>query len=146
MNRLVNYLWKVDEFYVLARNLLFEARSETDLGMTAVGWVVLNRVKDRRWPDTIKGVILQQNQFSWTRSDDPQYKWGFTPWLRFPLEWRRAKKITELLLKGGTPDPSRGANHYLNVQACLNSRWGVPRWYAPAKVTRIIGRHTFLKL
>ena len=41
----------------MALNLYWEARSEGVEGMTAVGWVVLNRMKDSRYPESVCGVI-----------------------------------------------------------------------------------------
>jgi len=46
---------------------MHEARGEGSEGMQAVHQVVLNRVKSRKYPNTICGVVLQKNQFSWTR-------------------------------------------------------------------------------
>lgn len=149
MNRVVQQLREADEFSVFARNLFFEARGESDLGIVAVGWVVLNRMDDPRWArpqESLKTIILQRNQFSWTRSDDPQNRWALTPWKQNAAQWERAQRLARLVLNGCVPDPTKGANHYLNVQACRKSRWGVPRWYQPAKVTAVIGRHTFLRL
>jgi len=47
-------------------NLMYEARGEGLEGMQAVHQVVLNRVKSRKYPSTICGVVLQKYQFSWT--------------------------------------------------------------------------------
>jgi hypothetical protein len=48
----------------LERIIAGEARGEPLEGKIAVGNVVLNRVRDRRWPGTIKGVITQRAQFT----------------------------------------------------------------------------------
>jgi N-acetylmuramoyl-L-alanine amidase len=48
----------------LARIVYWEARGECDEGQIAVANVVINRVKDRRWPDTIEKVIAQKAQFT----------------------------------------------------------------------------------
>ena len=63
-----------DNFYCLAQNIYFEARSESTAGKIAVGFTTLNRVHDKRWPSTICTVVWQPNQFSWTHdglSDEP---------------------------------------------------------------------------
>jgi spore germination cell wall hydrolase CwlJ-like protein len=49
----------------LARNIYFEARSESLHGRMVVAFVTLNRVLNRRWPDNIKDVVTQNKQFSW---------------------------------------------------------------------------------
>ena len=53
------------ELYCMAQNIYFEARNQSRAGMVAVAKVVMNRVKDPRWPNTVCGVIKQKMQFSW---------------------------------------------------------------------------------
>lgn len=52
-----------DEIDLLARLVEAEAGIEPYKGKVAVAQVVLNRVKDPRFPDTIKGVIYQPHQY-----------------------------------------------------------------------------------
>jgi len=40
-----------------------EARDQGELGMAAVMQVVLNRTRDKRFPDSICGVVQQKDQF-----------------------------------------------------------------------------------
>jgi spore germination cell wall hydrolase CwlJ-like protein len=54
-----------DEFDCLSRTIYFEAGNQSYYGKIAVGSVVMNRVNDERYPDTICGVIKQHKQFSW---------------------------------------------------------------------------------
>lgn len=53
-----------DEVMQLAAIIYCEARGEPYQGMLAVGSVVMNRVADTRFPNTIEEVILSPNQFS----------------------------------------------------------------------------------
>ena len=48
----------------LANVIYHEARGESRRGQIAVGYVVLNRVKSSRYPNTISGVVWQPKQFS----------------------------------------------------------------------------------
>lgn len=50
----------------LARNIYFESRNESILGQHSVAWVTLNRVKHKKWPNTVCEVVHQHKQFSWT--------------------------------------------------------------------------------
>ena len=43
----------------LAQTLYFEAKSEGRQGMVAVGWVILNRMRDGEFPRSICGVVKQ---------------------------------------------------------------------------------------
>lgn len=49
----------------LAKNIYFEARNESLKGQMAVAIVTLQRVKDRRYPNTVCGVVYDNKQFSW---------------------------------------------------------------------------------
>ncbi len=53
-----------DELILLSRLIAGEARGESYEGQLAVAAVVINRVKDERFPNNIKDVIYQKNAFS----------------------------------------------------------------------------------
>ena len=74
----------------MALNIYHEARNESTAGQLAVGQVVMNRVYDDRFPDTVCGVVSRafigkayqhvRWQFSWYRdgpSDKPRNKKAF---------------------------------------------------------------------
>ena len=52
------------DLQLLARAINGEARGESYEGQVAVAAVVINRVKDSRFPNTLEGVIYQKNAFS----------------------------------------------------------------------------------
>ena len=78
---IVELVEQEDEYYsqlqCLALNIYHEARSESPLGQEAVGLVTMNRVQDKRYPDTVCDVVYQAHvdskgrpkrnkcQFSW---------------------------------------------------------------------------------
>ncbi len=53
-----------DQIILLARVIHGEARGESFAGKVAVGAVILNRVDDKNFPNSIREVILQRGQFS----------------------------------------------------------------------------------
>lgn len=57
------------ELQCMSRVIYFEARGEGTRGMAAVGYVVLNRMATKGFPDTVCGVVYDRNrrgcQFSW---------------------------------------------------------------------------------
>lgn len=55
--------WDAEESYLLAKVAMTEAESESVKGKELVIMVVLNRVASDEFPDTIKEVIFQKNQF-----------------------------------------------------------------------------------
>ncbi len=59
-----NYDASNDEVMMMAAIMYCEARGEPYQGILAVGSVVMNRVADSRFPNTIEGVIMASGQFS----------------------------------------------------------------------------------
>lgn len=53
-----------DDVEILARILHWECRGEPEHGQIACAEVILNRLRDKRWPNTLEGVIMQPNQFT----------------------------------------------------------------------------------
>ncbi len=57
-----------DDLYWLSHIINAESGNQPLSGKMAVGNVVLNRVADSRFPDTVKGVVFQKNQFTPVRN------------------------------------------------------------------------------
>lgn len=121
---------------LFALNLYHEARSEGRDGMVAVGWVVLNRIDDPDFPDTITAVINQPTrrscQWGWTcdgRSDTPTEV----------EKWELAQDVTDAMLGGAPPaDPTSGAVFFHETFR------QTPGWLrAGATRTATIGNHHF---
>src|SRR6185312_320831 len=53
-----------DDQQVMARTLYGEARGGGETLMRCTGHVIMNRVRDNRWPDSPAKVCLQPHQFS----------------------------------------------------------------------------------
>lgn len=111
---------------LLARLIYGEARGEPYEGMVAVGAVVLNRVNDSRFPNTISGVIYQPGAFDVV--DDGQINLAPN---------NTSIKAARDALNGW--DPSYGCIYYFNP-ATATSKW---IWSRPLVVK--IGNHNFCK-
>jgi spore germination cell wall hydrolase CwlJ-like protein len=62
-----------EQAHCLAKCVYFEARNQSDKGKLAIIDVILSRVNDSRFPDSICDVVHEKNQFSWywdNKSDD----------------------------------------------------------------------------
>ncbi len=126
----------VEEIDCLALNIYFEARGESDLGKIAVGHVVLNRVADTRFPETVCAVVqqggektLHRCQFSWWcdgRSDSP----------RNSQAWGQVKAVARKVYWGFSPDPTAGSLWY--HAAHVSPSWGKALTRGPK-----IGQHLF---
>ena len=62
------------ELQYLTAIIYCEAGNQPQKGKIAVANVVLNRVKNKRYPNTVKGVIYQKYQFSPTRTKNRKYR------------------------------------------------------------------------
>ncbi len=111
---------------LLAKLVYGEARGEPYEGQVAVAAVVLNRVKNSNFPNTIAGVIYQRGAFDVV--SDGQI--NLTP-------NATAKKAARDALNGW--DPSYGAIYYFNPRTATSS-W---IWSRPHIIT--IGNHRFCK-
>ncbi|MBX3468372.1 MAG: cell wall hydrolase [Planctomycetes bacterium] len=93
------------EVEIMARIIKGEALQCSFEGKVAVGAVILNRVRDRRWPNTIAGVAHQPYQFScYNANVRSRLYWGPVPQVCFDA--------ARAALAG--QDPSLGATHYFN--------------------------------
>lgn len=110
--------------YLLAKIVYAEARGESYTGQVAIAAVVLNRVKDSRFPNTVSGVIYQP--WAFTAVNDGQIN----------LEPnQKAYQAADDALNGW--DPTYGSVYYYNPQTAT-SKW----IYTTKKVTQI-GKHVF---
>ena len=115
---------------LLAETIEREAGNQPFIGKVAVGMVILERVKDRRWPDTIRGVILQPMQFSCWNFHDPD---------REPVSMSQDSWAAVDLCLSGLVAPT-GYNHYWNPKLCN------PSWAASLKERIAVGDHVFGKM
>ena len=111
---------------LLARLIYGEARGEPYTGQVAVAAVVLNRVKNSSFPNTISGVIYQSGAFDVVADGQINMTPNST-----------ARKAAQDALNGW--DPTYGAIYYFNPNTATN-KW---IWSRPMTVT--IGKHRFCK-
>ena len=105
---------------LLARLIVAEARGESFTGQVAVGAVVLNRVRDERFPGDVEGVVFEPGQFASRGMPRP------TPQA---LEAARAAL--------GGDDPTGGAVFFYNDQTATCG------WIRGTETIKDIGNHRF---
>ena len=98
-----------DDLLLLSRVIYRESGNQSLEGQMAVGNVVLNRVADPAFPDTVEGVLAQKNQFS-------TYKSGV---LRKTEPSAKSIIAAKLVLDGGVVKETRGALFF----DCTNNSW-----------------------
>jgi hypothetical protein len=122
----------------LAEGIYFEARGEPERGQAAVAQVILNRVRNPAYPNSVCGVVYQnagwrnacQFSFACDRIRDV---------VREPDAWRRAVEIAADVTAGKTYLPEVGdSTHY-------HATWVKPGWRrSMTRLTRI-GVHVFYR-
>lgn len=112
------------DLYLLAKLIYSEARGEPYVGQVAVGAVVLNRVANPGFPNTLEGVIYQP--WAFTALHDGQ----------FSLEPNStAYQAAQDALNGW--DPSYGSIYYYNPRTATSS------WIFSRTTVVTIGNHVF---
>lgn len=131
-------VWEPKQERCLAEAIYFEARGESEEGQVAVGQVVLNRVKNPAYPDTICGVVYQnknkRNRCQFSFACD-----GLADRISQPGAWKTAEKVAKDVI---------GGKQYLKMvdaSTHYHATYVKPRW-AKAMVKRgQIGEHIFYK-
>lgn len=113
---------------LIARAINGEARGEPYEGQVAVGAVILNRVKDPNFPNTIAGVIYETGAF--TAVSDGQINVAIS-------EGSTVVKAARDALNGW--DPTGGAIYYFNPSTATN------KWIWSRPTIKTIGKHRFCK-
>jgi len=115
-----------EDIILLAKLIRAEAGGEPYIGQVAVGAVVLNRVRDSGFPNTISGVIFQRLAFSCVHEG--------TIWQNpLPTNINAANDA----LKGW--DPTEGALYFYNPDKPCAA------WIFTRQVIKRIGNHVFAK-
>ncbi|HHX01838.1 MAG TPA: cell wall hydrolase [Firmicutes bacterium] len=116
-----------DDLNLLARLIHAEAEGEPFIGKVAVGAVIMNRLKDPRFPNSISEIIYQPQQFSpvsdgrlfsITNVDEDSYK------------------AARMALAGS--DPTGGALFFYNPNKVSPTNWIRTR-----EIIYLIGDHVF---
>ena len=125
------------EWSCLSEALYFEARGETPRGMFGVAEVILNRVDDPRYPDSVCGVVNQGTgakfrcQFTYTCDGRPEH-----------MENAKARsivgKVAKIMLDGAPRQLTAGATHY-------HTKAVRPKWSKVFPRTTTIGYHHFYR-
>ena len=130
----------------LALNTYHEAKNQSMIGQVATAQVVMNRVADSRYPNTVCEVVKQgpkykgsdvpvrhKCQFSWFcdgKSDEPK---------KDSKEWFKAQDYARIVLSGRIAlDVTEGATHY-------HATYVRPAWAKTKTRTTRIERHIFYR-
>lgn len=126
-----NYRYTAKEFDCLARNIFYEAGTESRVGKLAVAQVTLNRVKSGYWGKNICQVVYAKDQFSWTKVKK-------RAWSNIKGEhWQESIDVAHQVL-----------NYGIRVKTLKRSLWYhadyvKPNWQDPESQIAKIGKHIY---
>lgn len=123
----------------LALAIFNEARSEPLAGQVAVAETVLTRTQSDCYPDTVRKVVQQKNQFSWVQRGG--YLTRKSAERADPVAWNKAYTIAtrtyvRFILSNKT---STQSTHFHTIDTR-------PAWSSKGKARRRIGNHIFMRL
>jgi spore germination cell wall hydrolase CwlJ-like protein len=128
------------ELKCLATAIYFEARGESEKGQIAVAQVVLNRLKNPAYPNTICGVVYQnknkRNRCQFSFACD-----GITDRISDKRSWATSQALARRVLNDDRTlymADIGAATHY-------HATYVKPRWARSMKRMDKIGRHIFYK-
>ena len=137
-------------FICLALNTYHEAKNQSTVGQIATAQVVMNRVEDKRFPNTVCEVVKQgPTRPSW---EDPnkeypikhrcQFSWycdGKSDVPKNEKAWKKAQDVAFLVLYNKIElDVTEGATHY-------HATYVKPAWAKTKKRTTRIEKHIFYR-
>ena len=127
----------------MAMAVYFEARGEPLVGQSAVAHVILNRVEDQRYPNTICEVVKQGPTYKWKTNYPIRHKCQFSFYCDGKSDkptdrdaYTMAKMISFGAISGRTYDPTEGATHY-------HAYYVNPSWAQSKHMTVRINDHIF---
>jgi spore germination cell wall hydrolase CwlJ-like protein len=121
----------------LTAAVYYEARSQSEDGQRAVAQVVLNRVRDRAFPNSVCGVVYQGAerrtgcQFSFTCD-------GSMNRAREPGAWDRARAVASAALGGSVYAPVGAATSFHTTSI-------LPWWASSLARITTVGAHVFYR-
>lgn len=122
----------------LALNIYHEAKNQSFIGQVAVAQVVMNRVKDTRYPNSVCEVVKQGQTYKWKPTlpikHRCQFSWycdGKSDKPRNTTAWENAMHVANGVYNQHITELVEGATHY--HADYVNPSWAETKTY----VTRI---------
>lgn len=118
--------------------IAYEAAGQPIAGQQAVGQVIVNRMRDPRFPKTVCGVVFQGS----SRSTGCQFTFACDGSFHRAMSdttLLMARTVAESVLGGTAPDRVSGATHY-------HADYVLPYWAGTGQPVTKIGAHIFYRM
>ena len=143
-------LYSESDLTCLATNIYHESRGESLQGQIAVAYVTMNRVKSKRFPDSVCDVVYQAVYSTWWmethgRLVPVKYRCQFTWYCDGRSDkinhkssaWHKARLAAIAVLTEDVEDPTNGSTYYFNHHLVD------PQWRHQMTLVTIIDNHSF---
>ena len=124
----------VEAILCLALNVYHEAKNQSTIGQIAVAQVVMNRVKDDRYPNTVCEVVKQGQTYKWNTElpirNRCQFSWycdGKNDTPKEETAWQYAIMVADGVYYNKVHDLVEGATHYHAYY--VNPSWAETKTY-----------------
>ena len=137
----------LESLMCLALNVYHEAKNQSFIGQVAVAQVVMNRVKDKRYPNNVCDVVKQGLTYKWNTSipikNKCQFSWycdGKSDEVKDEKSYQKILDFARLIMHNGIKfvDITDGATHY-------HADYVKPDWAKTKTRTTEIGDHIFYR-
>jgi len=135
----------VEALACLAMNVYHEARGQSLIGQVAVAQVVMNRVKDSRFPNSICEVVKQGQTYAWNPAipikHRCQFSWycdGKPDTISNPEAWETSMFVAKYVHKNKLHTLVEGATHY-------HAHYVLPAWASSKTLVTRIDDHIFYR-
>ena len=133
------------ELACMATAIYFAARGEPMVGQVAVAQVIMSRVYDERYPDTVCDVVKQGYYYSWDKTIPIRDICQFSFWCDGKPETIKdedayfwATEVAQAVMVGTLYDTTQGATHY-------HAYYVQPSWSKKFTRTLRINDHIFYR-
>jgi len=129
----------------MANAIYFEGRSESIVAQVAIGQVIMNRVHDWRFPNTVCEVVTDGLRYKWNGSM-VKHKCAFSFYcdgkpesINDPVAYDWANRLSMGIISGGLSiDLTDGSTHY-------HANYVQPYWASAFTKTTCIDTHCFYR-
>ncbi|MCK5020086.1 MAG: cell wall hydrolase [Candidatus Peribacteraceae bacterium] len=131
----------VEQAFCLTTAIYFEAANQDYDGKIAVAHNISNRMKSKKFPNTICGVINQPKQYSFMHDGKSE-----NVDIKHPMkkkQWIYSAKAAFSAMMGHTFDNTNGSLYYLNPELSTK-RWADMLTTSYTQVA-VVGDHTFYR-
>lgn len=128
----------MDHHHLLRAIIIGECSDGPFHDKVAMGCMIINRINDKHWPNSLHEVLLQKNQFTCTGPRN--FKEEMVKIYREKLWWRECDIVSWGIITGYIGDITGGATKFYSTNG------NIPDWARGKEPTFEAGNHLYFKM